>query len=176
MFALPEFSTETGGGGVRLSLAGSWTIEASRAIEDAAAKLVDAARGARHVVLDLAGIERMDTAGAWLIDRACADLKTAGVASQFEGVRPEYATLLDEAKYRSFETPAPPRGSRLVAMLSGVGKSVVDTGRDFYEGTGFLGEAIVSIGRAFISPRKFRERRSSTTSRISASARSRSSR
>ena len=156
MLALPVFSTEAENGGTRLSLAGAWTIEASRAIEEAAAKLFEAAKGARLVVLDLANVERMDTAGAWLIDRACANLETAGVASQFEGVRPEYATLLDEAKYRSFDAPAAPRRNPVVDLLNSVGKSVVDLGKDLYEGTGFLGETIVSIGRGLISPRRFR--------------------
>lgn len=156
MLALPRFSSDTGSGGLRLSLAGSWTIEASRAIEEAAAKLAEAAHGARLVVLDLAGVERMDTAGAWLIDRTCADLKTAGVTSQFESVRPEYATLLEEAKYRTFERPASPRGNPVVTTLGSVGKSVVDFGKDVYEATGFLGEAIVSTGRAFFAPRRFR--------------------
>lgn len=156
MLALPVFSSEAGSGGTRLSLAGSWTIEASRAIEDAAAKLVEAAKGARLVVLDLARVERMDTAGAWLIDRARADLETAGIASQFEGVRPEYATLLDEAKYRAFDAPAAPRGNPVLGLLNSVGKSVVDLGKDLYEGTGFLGETIVSIGRGLVSPRRFR--------------------
>lgn len=156
VFAQPGFSVQAGSDAVRVSLGGSWTIEASRAIEDAAGRLVETAKGARFAVLDLASVDRLDTAGAWLIDRACADLKNAGIASRLEQVRPEYATLLDEAKYRSFDVPAPRTGNFFVAGLANLGQTIVSTGRDVYEGTGFLGEAIVSMGRALISPRKFR--------------------
>ena len=152
----PDFSVEAGNNAVLLSLGGPWTIGTSRAIEDAAAKLVDAAKGAKVAVFDLAGVERMDTAGAWLIDRACATLKDAGIESRVERARPEYGILLEEAKYRSFETPAPPRGNAVIDAVAGVGKAMVDVGRDVYAGTAFLGETIISMGRAVVSPRRFR--------------------
>ncbi len=141
---------------MRLTLGGVWTLEASRAIEDAAAKLTVAAKGAKLAVLDLAGVERMDTAGAWLIDRTRVSLEAAGVTSRFERVRPEYAILFEEAKFRSFEAPPKRKGNFIVDGLANLGGTVVGFGRDFYEGTGFLGETIVSVGRAIASPRKFR--------------------
>ena len=156
MSGQPEFSVESGNSAVRLSLAGPWTLEASRAIEDAAGKLVEAATGARLAVLDLAGVERMDTAGAWLIDRARVTLEAAGIASRFERVRPEYAILFEEAKYRTFDVAPPRRGNRIVEGLASFGETVIAFGRDIYEGTAFLGETIVSVGRAVASPRKFR--------------------
>ena len=156
MSGQPDFSVESGNGAVRLSLAGPWTLEASRAIEDAAGNLIEAAKGARLTVLDLAGVERMDTAGAWLIDRARVTLETAGITSRFERVRPEYAILLEEAKYRTFDVAPSRRGNRIVEGLASLGGLVIGVGRDIYEGTGFLGETIVSVGRAIVSPRKFR--------------------
>ena len=152
----PGFTVESGKGALLLTLGGAWTLEASRAIETAATGLGTAAEGAKTVVLDLAGVERLDTAGAWLIGRACAGMAAAGVDSRLARVRPEHAILLDEAKYRAFEQDGPHRGNALFNGLATVGESVVNFGRDLFEGTAFLGESIVSIARAAVQPRKFR--------------------
>jgi phospholipid/cholesterol/gamma-HCH transport system permease protein len=156
MSTQPVFLVETAGNAVRLTLAGVWTLEASRAIEERASALVEAARNAKLAVLDLAGVERLDTGGAWLIGRACASLGAAGVTSRFEQVRPEYAILLKEAKYRDFAAPPARRGAYVLDLLSSVGHSVVDFARDFVAGIAFLGECVVSIGRAALRPAHFR--------------------
>ena len=79
MSVAPSVTPKTGDDGVVLSLAGAWIIAAGRALETSAASLTSAARGARNAIIDLAGIERMDTAGAWVIDRARAELAGDGV-------------------------------------------------------------------------------------------------
>ena len=68
----------------RLRLAGSWTIAHSAVLEAAGAALeragVAAAQGARSgLTLDLSGVAALDTAGAWLVDRARARLEARGV-------------------------------------------------------------------------------------------------
>ncbi len=152
----PVFSVQTGDGAVRLSLAGAWTLGASRALESAAGALVEAARGMRLAVIDLASLDRLDTGGAWLIERSRAVLSEAGVASRFERVRPEHALLLEQAKYRAFDAPIPARGGFLLDALASVGRSATTTGRDLFDGTAFLGECVVATGRTLANPRRFR--------------------
>jgi phospholipid/cholesterol/gamma-HCH transport system permease protein len=156
MFTQPGFSVETAGQAVRLTLGGVWTLEASRVLEQRAQALVEAARGARLAVFDLAGIERLDTGGAWLIERACAMLEAAGVASRLERVRPEYQILLEETKYRKFDMPVRRRRDALLDPLADIGESVVDVGRDLVAGVTFLGECVVAIARSVVRPSHFR--------------------
>jgi phospholipid/cholesterol/gamma-HCH transport system permease protein len=66
----PEFSSQRSGDAVRLNLGGRWTVDASAAIEARADALLVESDGALRVVLDLGRVARLDTAGAWLIDRA----------------------------------------------------------------------------------------------------------
>jgi len=75
----PQFSSQRVGDSVRLSLGGHWTVDASAAIEARADGLLKESAGARRVVFDLGRIVRLDTAGAWLIDRARNSLGAAGV-------------------------------------------------------------------------------------------------
>ena len=48
-----------------LSLAGEWIVGAGPQLEAAGASSTSLAKDAKRVILDLAGLERMDTAGAW---------------------------------------------------------------------------------------------------------------
>src|SRR6202049_4948815 len=111
----PEFSSRRLGETVTLNLGGRWTVDASAAIEARADALLVESDGARRVVLDLGRVARLDTAGAWLIDRACQTLDAKGVDARLESVRPEYEILLREARYRALAVPQPRSGSYLIA-------------------------------------------------------------
>lgn len=152
----PEFSSQRLGDTVTFDLGGQWTVKASAAIEAKADALLAASDGARRVVFDLGGVARLDTAGAWLIDRARQTLHANGVDAKFESVRPEYEILLREARYRALPVPKPLSGSHIVRLLADVGESVVSAGADLYKGIGFLGEVVAAIGKSLLSPSHFR--------------------
>jgi phospholipid/cholesterol/gamma-HCH transport system permease protein len=152
----PEFSSQRMGDTVTLNLGGHWTVDASAAIEARADALLVEGDGARRVVLDLGRVGRLDTAGAWLIDRARQTLAAKGVDARLESVRPEYAILLREARYRTLAVPRQPSGSYLIALLADVGESVISAGADLYKGVGFLGEVVVAIGKSLLNPSRFR--------------------
>jgi phospholipid/cholesterol/gamma-HCH transport system permease protein len=152
----PEFSSQRMGDAVRLNLGGHWTLDASAAIEARADGLLTESAGARRVVLDLGRVARLDTAGAWLIDRARQALGAKGVDATLESIRPEYEILLREARYRVLAVPKPTRGSYIVRLLADVGESVVSAGADLYRGVGFLGEVVAAIGKSLVNPSHFR--------------------
>ena len=59
-------------GGARLALVGDWTLSASRRLEQKAQEIVDLGQRGSFVTLDLSGVSRLDTAGAWLLQRTAA--------------------------------------------------------------------------------------------------------
>jgi phospholipid/cholesterol/gamma-HCH transport system permease protein len=152
----PEFSSQRMGDAVRLSLGGHWTVDASAAIEARADGLLAESAGARRVVLDLGGVARLDTAGAWLIDRARQTLDAKGVDAKIESIRPEYEILLREARYRALAVREPPSGSYIIRLFADIGESVVSAGSDLYRGVGFLGEVVAAIGKSLANPSHFR--------------------
>jgi phospholipid/cholesterol/gamma-HCH transport system permease protein len=141
---------------VRLHLSGDWTIEASRAIESSAEALVSAGAEAKRAILDFAQIGRMDTAGAWLLDRARQSLAARGIATEVERVGPEYAILLREARFHEFATPARPRTNPLVDVLAAIGAAIDGIGRDIYNAAAFLGDVVTAFGNVLIRPRGLR--------------------
>jgi phospholipid/cholesterol/gamma-HCH transport system permease protein len=152
----PTFTSERSGDAVRLRLSGHWTLDASAALETGAKALLTEAGAARKAVLDLRSVSRLDTAGAWLIDKTRQDLSAKGVDASFESISPEYGLLLQEAGYRVFHAPRRNQDSYLISMLADVGKSVVEAGRDFVDTVEFLGEVVASIAKSAIYPRSFR--------------------
>jgi phospholipid/cholesterol/gamma-HCH transport system permease protein len=152
----PTFTSERSGDAVRLRLSGRWTLDASAALETEAKALFTGAGAARKAVLDLRNVSRLDTAGAWLIDKTRQDLAAQGVDASFESISPEYGLLLHEAGYRVFHAPRRRQDSYLLTMLADVGESVVEAGRDFLEAIEFLGEVVASIAKSAIYPRSFR--------------------
>ncbi len=62
----------------------------------------------RQVTLDLAGIDRLDTAGAWLLLRTEHDLTTRGNAVELRNLQPDFAPLLDQVRSGGILAPATP--------------------------------------------------------------------
>jgi phospholipid/cholesterol/gamma-HCH transport system permease protein len=99
---------------------------------------------------------RMDTAGAWLLDRARQTLTERGVTTDVERLRPEYEILLKEAHFREFEATPPRRGNPLVNFLADIGAAIEGVGRDIYASVAFLGDVVAAFGGLLVRPRGFR--------------------
>jgi phospholipid/cholesterol/gamma-HCH transport system permease protein len=63
----PSVARQDSPDGVVLSLAGEWIVGTGPQLEAAGNSLLSLAKGAKRVILDLAGLQRMDTAGAWFM-------------------------------------------------------------------------------------------------------------
>jgi phospholipid/cholesterol/gamma-HCH transport system permease protein len=154
--SLPDFSVETDGTSARVLLRGDWTISASRALEIAAERLAGAAGRAGSVRIDFSGVGRLDTAGAWLIDKARGRMTARGVAAEFDGASPEDALLLQEA---AFAPPAPdtaPRANPLMDLLVHLGAWSAGLAGQIVGWVSFLGELAVAAFRVTTRPKAMR--------------------
>jgi phospholipid/cholesterol/gamma-HCH transport system permease protein len=152
----PSVTREAAQDSVVLALAGTWTVTSGRDLEAAGTSLIEPANDAKRVILDLSQLQRMDTAGAWFIDRARVELAAAGATPSYRGARPEHATLLKDAGYHRPEAPTrrpPPHG---IALLSAVGETVHDSGVDFIDIVDYLGEIVVMFLRLALHPLRWR--------------------
>ncbi len=112
----------------RLRLGGRWTADQAPAVEAAAARI--AAGGPARLVVDLGEIERLDTLGAWVLERTRAEVEASGGTLAYLGTRPEHRTLLGEVVIRG-EPPAPaPRLRFPLSLLDGTGRQVVRGARN----------------------------------------------
>ena len=154
--ASPGFALSDSPDGLHCALTGDWTISTAHDTEAAALDLQTAVTGARHLALDFSGIGRMDTAGAWLIDRTCQALAAGGVACTRAGAGEARETLLQEARFRTFPPTTRKREPLVFHFLAEMGAGVVAAWRDLSGGIAFLGRVVAAMLQLVASPGRFR--------------------
>ncbi len=152
----PRAEFEAGGPEVRAILSGRWTADQAPAVEALAAELSRRAAEAGRVLIDVSGIDRLDTLGAWVLDRTRHEFGQGGKSADFLGASAEHRILLDEVAYRGFQPQAPVRRSKFVDLLVEIGETVVGAGRDFLSGVSFMGELVAALLRVSVRPSRFR--------------------
>ncbi|MFN3688092.1 ABC transporter permease [Salinarimonas sp.] len=139
-----------------LALSGDWTAGFGRALEACGGAIREAGRGRERLVLDLSGIERLDTAGALVVERARRGLAAEGVGVEIATESAAHRILLGEVARAELDFERPPRLSPFVDFLVTVGRAMVGAGHDLLRGIAFLGELMAAIARVIAQPRHFR--------------------
>lgn len=156
MKAEPEVTSERAGDALLVRLSGSWTISGDRALENAGAEIERVCAGFGSAVIDLSSVSSLDTAGAWIVDRARARLSGRGVPVDIRWTNPRHQTLLEEAGWRSFEREKPDRKGGVIGLLADVGEGAIAVLRDFVRGVAFLGEVMTALARCARNPARLR--------------------
>ena len=144
------------GGVLAVTLAGRWSAERAPAVEHLIAEVKQRLEGQRTARLDLSGIDRLDTLGAYLIGRLKEEREAEGGAVELASRRPEHAVLLKEVAMHPPETLTPPRPIGLVTVLVNIGAAVTRFGQDLVGGAVFLGQVMLACVGVLFGPRKFR--------------------
>jgi len=151
----PQLTIERAGSKVVALLTGFWTAEHAREVETLASQIA-AQADRRHLIIDLAGVQRLDTLGAWVLDRTRHELGKGGLASDFVNATQEQHILLNEVAYRGFQEEPRPKRSGFVDFLVDVGQTVAGAGSDLVRGIAFLGELVSAFLRVVVHLRRFR--------------------
>ncbi|GGG45484.1 ABC transporter permease [Caldovatus sediminis] len=140
-----------------LAFSGRLDIEAAARLWRAAMRAAADRPAARagEVVLDLAGLTALDSAGATLLLRIA---EAAGPrAARFEGASAGVATVLARTR-AALAAPGPPPGPPPLSPLAALGRAGVARMRRWVGGIGFLGEAAAATLRALRRPALVRGR------------------
>jgi phospholipid/cholesterol/gamma-HCH transport system permease protein len=117
--------------GERLALVagGTWTAERAAELEKIIDETARRYAGARSVDIDLAKLERLDTFGAWLIERLKRAFITRGSAARITGLSEADRSLMEELRLAN-QAPARRRAapSRILLALDSVGRGVAEMG------------------------------------------------
>jgi len=155
----PEAWYETGdgpAGGLMLKAHGTWTLASVGRIDAQLRQFAEASLG-RELVIDLADVERIDTAGAFVLQRTLAACGARTEISQFQNP-PEGANLILSRVGESFAPCEiePRRANAFVLMLNRLGRGVEDAYFNAEAFFGFVGEVLAAIWRLVRAPRRFR--------------------
>jgi phospholipid/cholesterol/gamma-HCH transport system permease protein len=95
--AHPRIETREEGGDVIATLSGNWTTRRISAV-DAEMRALEKRVSGKRMVVDLSGVGRIDTSGAWLLERLIDANRARGVETLVNGQSKAAATLLDEVE------------------------------------------------------------------------------
>ena len=141
---------------LRLAGAGAWIAENARSLEariEAETKRGDAVR---RVDIDMGRVDRLDTFGAWLLERLTRRYSARGCDTNVSGLREDFRALMDEVHGIKTAPARAPRGNRLADAVVSVGEAVIAVGGTFAAVVNLLGALGVALLRVLARPRTFR--------------------
>lgn len=130
-----------------LHFTGRWTLAGLGDVPNRLEQL-----GTSPDVVDLSGVDRIDTVGAWLVHRLKRDHDV-----RVEGADEKAEELIE--KVGEVDKPLrvkPEEGSAFERVLGHVGQSTVVAGRTLLGLVGFFGETLVALWNVTLNPKRFR--------------------
>ncbi len=146
-----DFSLERRGGAVVLALQGDWT---ALGLGQVGERLASAVAGAPSLDLDISGLGRLDSAGAYVLAR------TGGVDPGAAGLsaRPEVGRLMRfvSLALHSSRSPAGPQLNPALAVLTRIGRSAAHLGHELFHTFVFYGRLLAALGDIVRHPHRIR--------------------
>jgi phospholipid/cholesterol/gamma-HCH transport system permease protein len=144
------------GDGLALCAAGSWTARFAPALEQIVAEAEKLTGSRPHIFIDVSQVSKLDTFGAWLIERLRRALTRDGIEAQIAGLSANYSSLVDEV--RRVKPAGPPEAARsgIAGVLDRIGRSVFGIGETMLALVDMIGAVIAAWLRVFIHPSRFR--------------------
>jgi phospholipid/cholesterol/gamma-HCH transport system permease protein len=157
--AAPGYKVELRGTAFCLVATGSWTVREATALDSGLRRLRVPIPPTPDFtgLVDVSGIEQLDTAGAWLLQRTVRIWEGKGLRTSYEGATESFEILLDEVRLRAQEKRIEIAKSSLMASLAqDWSRAMTSISRDVVQITGFLGHLMSTIMRMIAQPWRFR--------------------
>ena len=140
-----------------LTAAGPWTAIHARDLEPLVEAQAQSSQPVRAVEIDVSGINRLDTFGAWLIERLVRAWSQRGCEPKIIGLPADYSGLVQEVHNVNVK-PLPPlvEEGRIVRGLNAIGRTLVGIGSATTLIMQMLGAVSVASARAIANPARFR--------------------
>lgn len=158
---VPTFTLDTSSEPPVLSVAGDWTVQTIDAVDDALRAVSESPD--RSFALDVTALGRLDTAGAFVIDRTLRDNcrpQAAGSkmsALKIIGTHPAAETLLSLIRATAEPCAVAPSSSRgVLELLERTGRGAIHAWDESIDTLSFLGETIVTCFNLLLRPLRLR--------------------
>ena len=142
---------------LRLAAGGAWIAENARTLEP----MIDAETGRRETIaqvdIDMARVDRLDTFGAWLLERLMRSFSARGCDTRVTGLKEDYRALMAEVHGVKLDRGIGRRhGNRIALALASVGQSIAGIGELCVAIANMTGALTVALLRVVVRPRGFR--------------------
>jgi len=134
---------------------GRWDVARLGAVDPKLRAL--APNGVREAAIDLAGLETLDTVGAWIIHRTQRTLAAQGIAVSLVGADPTHGALIERIEKSDVPPPlARPEPNVLLEMLERTGRALLEAVRTLGALLGFVGHVVTTGLRLLVHPSRVR--------------------
>ncbi len=142
---------------LKLAAAGAWTASNARELEALIDGEVRRRGRLKRVDIDMGRVERLDTFGAWLLERLVRAFSKRGCETKITGLKDDYRALIDELHGVKPEKAPPHAGNQALAYaVASIGENIVSVGRSFAQIVNMLGALVIALLRVLVHPRGFR--------------------
>src|SRR5246500_1722144 len=124
MSGAPTLERIAQGSGLTLCAAGSWTAPFASRLEDMVADAEKLAGSRPNIFIDVSQVSKLDTFGAWLIERLRRSLTQGGLETKIAGLSVNYASLVEEVRRVKAAPTAETTSVSIFGMLGQIGRSV----------------------------------------------------
>ena len=112
---------------------------------------------ARSIAIDMAGVQALDTLGAWLLERLIRSWREHGHDAAFTSLPEHYRGLLDEVRRLNLQArPLRARPNRIISALESLGRATVGFRGDILAFLDMFGALGVALARVLVRPLGFR--------------------
>ncbi|WP_342740211.1 ABC transporter permease [Bradyrhizobium sp. B117] len=152
----PKLERIAKGNALALCATGTWTASFAPVLERMVADAEKLAGGPQSIFIDVSEVAKLDTFGAWLIERLRRSLTQGPVEAQIAGLSANYSSLVDEVR-RVRATPVIETSTiTITGMLEQIGRAVSGLGGTVSGLIDMLGAVLAAGFRVLIHPRSFR--------------------
>ena len=142
---------------VGLRAAGAWTARHADGLEQLVQRAASRLNAQAAIDIDVSGISKLDTFGAWLLERLSRSLKEKGIEPRLTGLHADYQGLINEVNHVPAKAPAKTGGpGRIPLMLETVGRAVAEVGHTGAHLITMLGNVVAALGQSVTRPMSFR--------------------
>lgn len=154
--AAADFEIGLERGVLTLKARGDWRARNLGTIDERLRDFEDDSTG-RDIIIDVAGVDKLDTTGAMVLQRVFHSCTTRTAQSKIVGATPAYAELLEQVEQHLAPIAVSrTTGNAFVLMLERLGKGVVDAYFAALNLLSFIGLTLTTASRSLLDPGRIR--------------------
>ncbi|PSO22530.1 ABC transporter permease [Bradyrhizobium sp. MOS002] len=152
----PKLERIAKGNALALCATGTWTASFAPVLERMVADAEKLAGGSQSIFIDVSEVSKLDTFGAWLIERLRRSLTQGAVETQIAGLSANYSSLVDEVRRVRAMPVTDTSAVTITGMLEQIGQTVAGIAGTVAGLIDMLGAVLAAGARTLIHPRSFR--------------------
>lgn len=152
----PTLEQVAKGDGLALCAAGTWTARFAPSLELMIAEAEKLTGSRPGIFIDVSEVSKLDTFGAWLIERLRRSLTQDGAEARIDGLSTDYASLVEEVRRVEPAVPVAASSNTILVALDKVGRAVYGVGDTFLALISMMGAVLAAFLRVLIHPSRFR--------------------